>query len=59
MIFSSDINPDLAVVIEDALALMAQTINKANDKGSGVTHSDIKENYDETSVYENSYILEH
>ena len=32
MDLSSDINPDLAVVIEDALAFTAQAVNKANDE---------------------------
>ena len=59
MDLSSDMNPDLAVVIEDALAFMAQAINKANDEEFSETHSNKKENCDETSVYEDSYTLEH
>ena len=50
---------DLVVVIEDALALMAQAINNANDKEPSVTHSVNKETCDETSVYKDSYTLEH
>ena len=38
---------------------MAQAINKANDEKPSVTHSDNKENCDETSVSEDSYTLEH
>ena len=56
---SSDMNSDLAVVIEDTLALMTEAINKANDKEPNVTRSDKKENCDETPVYEDSYTLEH
>ena len=56
---SADVNPDSAVVIEDALALMAQAPNRVNDKQPSVTHSDNKEYCDETSVYEDSYTLEH
>ena len=59
MNLSSDMNPDSAVVIEDTLVLMAQAINNANDKESSVTHSDKKDNCDETSIYEDSYTLEH
>ena len=54
---SSDMNRDLALGIEDVLMLMAQAINKANDKEPSVTHSDNKENCDETSVYKDSYTL--
>ena len=54
---SSDMNPDLAAVIEDTLAQMAQALN--NDEEPSVTHSDNKEYFDETSVYEDSYTLEH
>ena len=56
---SSDVNQDLAVVIEDALALMVEATNKANDKEPNVTHNDNKENCDETSIYKDSYILEY
>ena len=48
-------NPDLDVVIEDALAFTAPTINKANDKELSEMHSKKKENCDETSAYEDSY----
>ena len=51
--FGSGMNPDLAVVIEVTLALTAQAINKANDEEPRVTHSDNKENCDDTSVYKN------
>ena len=54
---SSDMKPDLAVVIKDALALTAQAINKANDDEPRVTHSHKKKNCDETSVYKDSYNL--
>ena len=59
MDLSSDMSPDLAVVIEDTLALMAQTLNRVNDEEPSVTCSDNKEYCDETSVYEHSYTLEH
>ena len=59
MDLSLDMNPDLVVVIEGALALMAQAINKANDEEPSVTCSDNEENCDETFVYEDSYTLEH
>ena len=39
---SSDMNPDLAVVIEDALVQMAQACNRVNDEEPSVTHSDIR-----------------
>ena len=55
---SSDMSPDLAVVIGDTLVL-TQAINKANDEEPSVTHSDNKKNCDETSVYEDSYTLQH
>ena len=51
---SSDMNPDFTVMIEDAFALMAQALNGVNDEEPSVTHSDNKENSDETSVYEDS-----
>ena len=47
------------MVIEYAFVLKAQAINKANEKEPSVTHSDNKETFDETSVYEDSYTLEH
>ena len=59
MDLSSDMNPALAVVIEDALAQMAQAINRVNEEEPSVTHSDNKEYFDETSVYEDSYTLGH
>ena len=55
---SSDMKPDLAVVIEDTLAQMAQALNRVNDKEPSVTCSNNKEYFDETSVYEDSYTLE-
>ena len=57
--WSSDMNPDLAAVIEDTLVQMAQALNRVNDEEPSVTHSDNKEYCDETSVYEDSYTLEH
>ena len=56
---SSDMNPDSAVVIEDALVQAAQALNRVNDKEPSVTHGDNKVYFDETSVYEDSYTLEH
>ena len=56
---SSDMNPDLAVVIEDALVQMAEAHNRVCDEVPNVIHSDNKEFFDETSVYEDSYTLEH
>ena len=58
-VLSSDINPDLAVVIEDTLASTAQAINKANDGQLSETQCNKKENGEKTSVYEDSYTLEH
>ena len=56
---SSDMNPDLAVVIEDDLAQMAQALNRVNDEEPSVTCSD-KEYCDDISVCEDSYnTLEH
>ena len=51
---SSDMNPDSAV-IEDALVQMDQALNRVNDEGPSVTHSNNKKYFDETSVYEESY----
>ena len=51
-------NPDSAVVIEDALEQMAQALNTVNDEEPTVTCSEIKDCFDETSVYEDSYTLE-
>ena len=45
---SSDMNPGLAVVIEDTLVFTAQAINKTNGKELNKTHSNKKENCDET-----------
>ena len=59
MDLKSDMNPDLAAVIEDALVLTAQALNRVNDEEPSETHSDNKEYCDETSVYEDSYTLEH
>ena len=47
------------MVIEEALVQIAQALNRVNDEESSVTHSDNKENFDETSVYKDSYTLEH
>ena len=56
---SSDMNPDSAVVIEDVLEQMAQALNRVNDEEPSVTHSKNKDCFDETSVYKDSYTLEH
>ena len=55
---SSDMNPDSAVVIEDTLVQMAQTVNRVNGKEPSITCSDNKEYFDETSTYKYSYTLE-
>ena len=56
---SSDINPDSAVVIEDASVKTAQALNRVNDEEPSVTCSDNKEYFDETSVYKDGYTLEY
>ena len=56
---SSGMNSDSAVVNEDALVQMVQDLNRVNDEEHSVTHSGNKEYFDETSVYEDSYSLEH
>ena len=56
---SSEMNPDSALVIEDDLVQMAQALNRVNDEEPSVTHSNNKEYFDETSVYEDSYTLEY
>ena len=52
-------NPDSAVVIENTLVKTAQALNRDTDEEPNVTHSDNKDNFDETSVYEDSYTPEH
>ena len=49
---SSDMNPDTAVAIKDALVQTAQALNRVNDEDPSVIHSDNKEYFDDTSVYE-------
>ena len=56
---SSEMNPDSAVVIEDTLVKMAQALNRVTDKEPSVTYSGDQDHLDETSVYEDSYSLEH
>ena len=46
-------------MVEDTLMLMALPVNKANDEEPSATCSDNKENLDETSVFKDSYTLEH
>ena len=43
---SSDMNPNSAVVIEDTLVQMAQTLNRNNDEEPSVTCSNNKEYFD-------------
>ena len=52
-------NPDSAVVIEDTLVKMTQTLNRFTDKGSSVTCSGDQDNLDLTTVYEDSYTLDY
>ena len=52
---SSDMNPNSAVVIEDALGQMTEALNRVNDEEPSVTHSENKDCFDETSVHEDSY----
>ena len=52
-------NPDSAVVIEDTLMKMAQALNRVTDEEPIVNHSGDQDNLDETSVYKDSYTLEH
>ena len=56
---SSDMNPDSAVVIEDTLVKMAQALNRVTDKEPSVTCNGNQDDLDETSVYMDSYTLEH
>ena len=56
---SSDMNPDSAVVVEDTLVKMTQALNRVTDEEPSVTHSSDQDNLDETSVYKDSYTLEH
>ena len=52
-------NPDSAVVIEDTLVKVAEALNIVTDEEPNVTQNDIKDYLDETSVYKDSYTLEH
>ena len=56
---SADMNPDLAVVIKYTLVKMAQGLNTVTDEEPSVIHSNKKDNFNEKSVYEDSYTLEH
>ena len=56
---SSDMNPDSAMVIENTLVKMAKALNRDIDEESSVTCSDNKDNFDEISIYKDSYTLEH
>ena len=56
---SSDMNPDSAVVIEDTLVKMAQALNRVTDTEPSVTCNGNQDDLDETSVYKDSYTLEH
>ena len=52
-------NPDSAVVIEDTWVKMAQALNRVTDEKPSVTCSGNQDDLNETSVYEDSYTLEH
>ena len=56
---SSDMNPDSAVVIEDTFVKTTQALNRVTDEEPSVTCSNNKDYLDETSVYEDSYTLDH
>ena len=56
---SSDMNPDSVVVTEDTLVKMAQTLNRVTDEEPSVTHRSDQDNLDDTSVFEDSYLLEY
>ena len=55
----TDMNPYLAVVLDDALVWMVQALNRVNDEKPSVSHSDNKKYFDEIWVYDESYTLEH
>ena len=52
-------DPDSAVVIENTLVKMAQVLNRFTEQEPNVTHSNTKDNSDEKSVYDDSYMLKH
>ena len=56
---SSDRNPYSAVVIENTLMKMAQALNRDTDEEPSVTHSNNKDNFDETLVYKDVYTIQH
>ena len=56
---SSDMNHDSAVVIEDTLVKMAPALDRVTDKEPIVMCSNNKDYFDETSIYKDSYTLEH
>ena len=56
---NSDMNPDSAVGIGDTSVKTAQALNRVTDEEPSVICSDNKDNFDETSVYEDTYTLEH
>ena len=55
----SDRNYDSAVVIKGTSVKMAQALNRDTDEESSATHSGDQDTLVETSVYKNSYTLEH
>ena len=57
--WTSDMNPDSAVVIEDTLVKKVQVLNRVTDEEPSVTHSSDQDKLDEISVYKDSYTLEH
>ena len=56
---SSDMNSDSAVVIKDTLVKMDQALNRVTDEEPSVICSNNKDNFNETSVYRDSYTLKH
>ena len=52
-------NPDSAEAIEDALVKMAQALNRVTDKEPSVPGCNNKDNFNETSVYGDSYTPQH
>ena len=56
---SSGVNPDSAVVTEDTLVETAQALNRVTGEEPSVTCNSDQDNLDETSVYKDSYTLQH
>ena len=56
---SSEMNPDSAVAIKNTLEKMAQALNKDIDEEPSVTCNNNTDNFDEISVYKDSYTPEH